>query len=99
MVEVASSINGQEKEDKKRTKQQAKASKYWETVLSHLRCPRCDALMRREKIIFGGEICTSWICTSCGEVVDQVILENRTLQSKERGKPIRSTPYIHSPKM
>ena len=67
--------------------------------MSHFRCPRCDALMRREKIIFGGEICISCICTICGEVVDQVILENRTVQVKERGKPIRPNPYIHPPKM
>jgi len=58
----------------------------WEAVLSHLRCPRCDGLMRREKIIFEGEICSSWICTICGEVVDQVILENRTLRSKKMGE-------------
>ncbi len=47
--------------------------------MSHLSCPRCDGLMRLEKIIYDGETCTSWICTRCGEVLDQVILENRTL--------------------
>ena len=69
-----------------------------ESFLDHLRCRRCDALMRRERIIFGGQIFTSWICALCGEVVDKVILENRILQAKAKGIPIPSTPYIDLPK-
>ena len=56
---------------------------YWEAVLNHLSCPRCNALMRWEKIISDGEFCTSWVCTRCGEVVDKVIIENRALEIKE----------------
>ncbi len=71
---------------------------YWEAVLSHLSCPRCNALMRREKIISDGDTCTSWVCTRCGEVVDQVILENRTLgleRNKEEAIPvIRLDPEV-----
>jgi hypothetical protein len=38
--------------------------------------------MRSEKIISDSEICTSWVCTRCGEVVDKVIIENRALELK-----------------
>ncbi len=67
--------------------------------MSHLRCSRCNAPMRRERIIFGGRILTSWICAICGEVIDKVILENRILQAKAKGIPLRSTPYIDPPKI
>lgn len=39
--------------------------------------------MREEIIISDGEFCTSWVCTGCGEVVDQVILENRALRLED----------------
>jgi len=42
--------------------------------------------MRRERIIFGGEIFTSWICIICGEVVDQVISENPTCKQEKIAK-------------
>ena len=51
--------------------------------MSQLSCPRCNALMRGEKIIYDGESCTSWVCTRCGEVVDKVIIENRMFDLKK----------------
>jgi hypothetical protein len=45
--------------------------------------------MRQEIIISDGEICTSWICSSCGEVVDQVILKNRPPElQKNKGQDL-----------
>ncbi len=43
-----------------------------------MRCYRCGGLMVYEKFYDGGDNFFGWKCISCGEIVDQVILENRS---------------------
>ncbi|MGA2516750.1 MAG: hypothetical protein ABSG44_09380 [Thermodesulfobacteriota bacterium] len=45
-----------------------------------MNCNRCGGLMAYEKFYSPVEDFFGWRCISCGEIVDQVILENRTRQ-------------------
>ena len=47
-----------------------------------MRCIKCDGFMFYEKFI-GQEIedFSGWRCVICGEIVDEVILKNRTRQN------------------
>ncbi len=49
---------------------------------SVMRCHRCQGIMIYEKFYGDCEHFFGWRCVVCGEIVDQVILENRlgTLQ-------------------
>ena len=42
-----------------------------------VKCGRCGGLMVYEKFYGQAEDYFGWRCIACGEIVDQVILENR----------------------
>jgi len=42
-----------------------------------MKCPRCSGVMAYEKFYGPHEQFFGWRCIYCGEIVDQVILENR----------------------
>jgi len=42
-----------------------------------LRCHRCGSVMAYEKYYGPGEQFWGWRCICCGEILDQIILENR----------------------
>ncbi|HUL21324.1 MAG TPA: hypothetical protein VLZ10_07705 [Thermodesulfobacteriota bacterium] len=42
-----------------------------------MKCPRCQGVMAFEKFYGSHEYFFGWRCVNCGEIVDQVILENR----------------------
>jgi hypothetical protein len=42
-----------------------------------MNCPRCHGIMAYEKFYGPHEHFFGWRCIYCGEIVDQVILENR----------------------
>ena len=44
---------------------------------SVMRCHRCNGIMIYEKFYGDCEHFFGWRCVVCGEIVDQVILENR----------------------
>ncbi len=46
-------------------------------VGSSKRCHRCQSVMVNEKFYGPGENFWGWRCICCGEIVDQIILENR----------------------
>ncbi len=43
------------------------------------KCNRCGGKMLYERIHYGAEHFWTWRCVYCGEYIDQVILENRSL--------------------
>ncbi len=53
-----------------------------------MKCHRCGSVMVYEKFYGHHEHFVGWRCILCGDIVDQVILENRQTkmsgQSKER---------------
>ncbi len=42
-----------------------------------MRCHRCESIMVYEKFYGPHEHFWAWRCIYCGEIVDQIILENR----------------------
>jgi hypothetical protein len=42
-----------------------------------MKCHRCGGAMIYEKFYGGGEQFYGWRCIFCGEIVDQIIFENR----------------------
>jgi hypothetical protein len=42
-----------------------------------MRCHRCHGSMVQEKFYGPGDAFWGWRCIACGEVMDEVILENR----------------------
>ncbi len=42
-----------------------------------MKCPRCRGAMSYEKFYSSHESFFGWRCINCGDIVDQVILENR----------------------
>jgi hypothetical protein len=50
-----------------------------------MRCYRCGGVMIFEKFYGDGEYFFGWKCIFCGEVVDQVILENRQSHNRWYG--------------
>ena len=42
-----------------------------------MKCDRCGSVMVYERFYGSGEQFTGWRCISCGEILDQVILDNR----------------------
>lgn len=47
-----------------------------------MKCHRCGGIMVFEKFYGSCEEFFGWRCVSCGEIVDQVILENRLGQKR-----------------
>jgi hypothetical protein len=45
-----------------------------------MKCQRCGGIMVLEKFYGTSEVFLGWRCIACGEIVDQVILENRLAQ-------------------
>ena len=43
-----------------------------------MKCYRCGSMMIAEKFYSWNEQFSGWRCISCGEIVDPLILENRT---------------------
>ena len=55
-----------------------------------MKCHRCGSMMVYEKFYGHCEHILGWKCILCGEVVDQVILENRQARTeKQRGQTKR----------
>jgi DNA-directed RNA polymerase subunit RPC12/RpoP len=42
-----------------------------------MKCRRCNGMMVFEKFYGDSEYFFGWRCVACGEIVDQIILENR----------------------
>jgi len=42
-----------------------------------MKCQRCGGIMVLEKFYGTSEVFLGWRCIACGDIVDQVILENR----------------------
>ncbi len=42
-----------------------------------MRCHRCGSVMVYERFYYSHEHFSGWRCILCGEIIDQVILENR----------------------
>jgi hypothetical protein len=49
-----------------------------------MRCYRCSSNMVYEKFYGPQEHFWGWRCIFCGEIIDQVILENRKILSRGR---------------
>jgi len=49
-----------------------------------MRCHRCGSVMVYERFYGADEYFLGWRCVLCGEIIDQVILENR--QTKAEGQ-------------
>jgi hypothetical protein len=50
-----------------------------------MKCPHCSGSMIYEKFFGPDEYFWGWRCIFCGEIVDDIILENRTIQGGGRG--------------
>lgn len=42
-----------------------------------MKCHRCGYFMSYEKFYSGSESFFGWRCLACGDIIDQVVLENR----------------------
>jgi hypothetical protein len=55
-----------------------------------MKCHRCGSVMVYERFYGPHEHFSGWRCVLCGDIIDQVILENRQVeavrQNRERGK-------------
>lgn len=53
-----------------------------------MKCHRCGSVMVYERFYSSNEHFLGWRCISCGEIIDQVILENRQTKadSQNRGR-------------
>ncbi len=47
-----------------------------------MKCLRCGGIMVLEKFYGTSEVFLGWRCITCGDIVDQVILENRLGQKR-----------------
>jgi len=47
-----------------------------------MKCYRCGGVMVLEKFYGASEVFFGWRCIACGEIVDQVILDNRIGQKR-----------------
>ena len=65
-----------------------------------MRCHRCRGMMIYEKFYGHCEQFFGWKCISCGEIVDQVILDNRRPRvalgprAQKGGLPMRERMFI-----
>ena len=50
-----------------------------------MNCSRCGGAMTREKFYSSHEYFWGWRCISCGEILDEIIFENRRMFGKQRG--------------
>ncbi len=54
-----------------------------------MKCNRCGGSMVYERFYGPDEHFLGWRCILCGEIVDQLILENRKTTNKEAGRKAR----------
>ena len=60
-----------------------------------MKCNRCGSAMVYERFYGPDEHFLGWRCILCGEIVDQLILENRRTTNKEAGTVInREFPIL-----
>jgi hypothetical protein len=59
-------------------------------------CPRCGGVMVFEKFYGNAESFFGWRCVLCGEIVDQVIMENRLSQAQQASRLLFSLPFPES---
>ena len=55
-----------------------------------MKCLRCNSMMIYDKFYGLQEYFWGWKCVSCGEIVDQIILENRQLVRVGQGLNVRN---------
>jgi len=55
----------------------------------YMRCHRCGSAMVYERFYGPDEHFLGWRCILCGEIVDQLILENRKTTDKQAGTKAR----------
>jgi hypothetical protein len=55
-----------------------------------MKCHRCGSVMVYERFYSIDEHFLGWRCISCGEIIDQVILENRQTKADRQIKGRRS---------
>jgi len=51
-----------------------------------MKCHRCGSVMVYERFYGPHEHFGGWKCILCGEIIDQVILENRQTESGQQGR-------------
>jgi len=51
-----------------------------------MKCHRCDSVMVYERFYGPEEHFFGWRCVLCGEIIDQVILENRQANTGNQNK-------------
>ena len=51
-----------------------------------MKCNRCGSAMVYERFYGSDEHFLGWRCILCGEIVDQLILENRRTTGKQAGR-------------
>jgi hypothetical protein len=54
-----------------------------------MKCHRCGSVMVYERFYAPNEHFGGWRCISCGEIIDQVILENRQTKSEGQNRERR----------
>jgi hypothetical protein len=54
-----------------------------------MKCNRCGSAMVYERFYGPDEHFLGWRCILCGEIVDQLILENRSAAGKQAGTKVR----------
>lgn len=54
-----------------------------------MKCCRCGSRMVFEKFYGPNEYFPGWRCIQCGEIVDQVILENRQQKTTANNREMR----------
>jgi len=57
-----------------------------------MRCHRCGSVMVCERFYGPDERFFGWRCISCGEIIDQVILENRQTKADSQNRGRRREP-------
>jgi hypothetical protein len=51
-----------------------------------MECPHCRSSMIYEKFFASEGYFWGWWCLFCGEILDNIILENRTIRARALGK-------------
>ena len=51
-----------------------------------MKCHRCGSVMVYERFYGPGENFSGWRCIQCGEILDEVILENRQAGTGRQGR-------------
>ena len=57
-----------------------------------MKCPRCQSVMTYEKFYGPHDHFAGWRCIFCGEIIDQLILENRQTRMDSQNRARRKAP-------